>query len=182
MQTTSTREPEETAQTRGERWRFLRDVAVFQLKMLVSNGRDFALMPVSLGAALLDLFFKGETEGSFFYNVLRWGAHSEKMIDVYSAVEPSSPAPFEELTEPAKGGINPAFTIDAAVALLEGVVVRECERGGTTASIKTALDRAMDKVHSGTRPAQEMATDLVARATTRIKETLKDAPGLSDPP
>ena len=33
------------------RWRFWRDVLVFQLKMFIGNLRDFALMPVSLGAA-----------------------------------------------------------------------------------------------------------------------------------
>jgi hypothetical protein len=38
-----------------ERWKFLRDVAVFQLKMFLDNLRDLVLMPVSLGAALLDL-------------------------------------------------------------------------------------------------------------------------------
>ena len=70
-----------------ERWKFLRDVVVFQLKMLVDNLRDFALIPVSLGAALFDLFVKGEREGALFYKVLRWGAHSEKIIDVYSAIE-----------------------------------------------------------------------------------------------
>jgi hypothetical protein len=46
------------------RWRFWRDVLVFQLKMFIGNLRDFALMPVSLGAALIDLFFKGDREGA----------------------------------------------------------------------------------------------------------------------
>ncbi len=45
------------------RWKFLRDVLVFQLKMLLDNLRDFALMPVSLGAAFFGLIFKGEREG-----------------------------------------------------------------------------------------------------------------------
>ena len=57
--------------------------------MLLDNVRDFALMPVSLGAALLDLLFKGERQGSLFYQVLRWGAHSEEVIDVYSALPPN---------------------------------------------------------------------------------------------
>ena len=38
-----------------DRWKFLRDVVVFQLKMLLDNVRDFALMPISLVAALIDL-------------------------------------------------------------------------------------------------------------------------------
>jgi hypothetical protein len=39
----------------GERWRFLRDVMVFQLKLFLDNLRDFALVPSSLVAALIDL-------------------------------------------------------------------------------------------------------------------------------
>ena len=69
------------------RWRFIRDVLVFQVKLLLDNVRDFALVPVSLGAAIVDLIFKGEREGALFYKVLRWGAHSEEVIDVYSAIE-----------------------------------------------------------------------------------------------
>ena len=41
----------------NERWKFFRDVLVFQFKMLLDNVRDFALMPVSLVAALIDLIF-----------------------------------------------------------------------------------------------------------------------------
>src|SRR3954471_13530114 len=70
-----------------ERWAFFRDVLVFQLKMVVDNFRDFALIPVSLVAAVLDLGFKGKRQGALFYKVLEWGAHSEKIIDVYSALE-----------------------------------------------------------------------------------------------
>ncbi len=79
---------------REERWEFLRDVVVFQLKMVVDNLRDFALIPVSLGAAVFDLIFKGEREGALFYRVLHWGAQSEKIIDVYSALEPRSADPY----------------------------------------------------------------------------------------
>ena len=65
---------------RHDRWRFLRDVLVFQLKMFLDNVRDFALMPISLVAALIDLISKGEREGALFYSVsksagtIRWMA------------------------------------------------------------------------------------------------------------
>ena len=75
------------AQGNDDHWKFLRDVLVFQLKMLLDNVRDFALMPVSLVAALIDLIFKGERQGALFYQVLKLGAHSERVIDVYSAIE-----------------------------------------------------------------------------------------------
>ena len=115
------------------RWNFVRDVAVFQVKMLIDNARDFLMMPVSLGAALVDLVFKGEREGTLFYKVLSWGAHSEKIIDVYSPLERKG------LDEHP---LNPNYTIDAVVARLEGVVKREIETGGSAASIKTALETA----------------------------------------
>ena len=148
-----------------ERWKFLRDVAVFQLKMVIDNLRDFALIPVSLGAALLDLFFKGEREGALFYRVLRWGAHSERMIDVYSAIE-----------QHEKPAVHPGYTIDAVVARIERVVVRECEKGGTAASIKTAMDRVIDQVHNETRPARDMTTGLVTRAVEKAREKLNPPP------
>ncbi len=146
----------------GDRWKFLRDVLVFQLKMLLDNLRDFALMPISLGAALFDLVVKGEREGALFYQVLRWGAHSERVIDVYSAIES-----HEETT------INPNYTVDAVVARLEGVLVRECEKGGTAASIKAAMDRTIDQIHRETSGPRDRAAGAVARAAGTLRSTFR---------
>ncbi len=90
-----------------ERWRFWRDVLVFNLKLLLGNLRDFALIPVSLGAALVDVVSKGEREGSLFYRVLRWGAHSEELLDAYSAVKSDNVS------------VNPHYTVDAVIGRIE---------------------------------------------------------------
>ena len=152
----------------GDRWRFLRDVAVFQLKMFLDNLRDFALMPVSLVAALIDLIYKGEREGALFYKVLRWGAHSEEVIDVYSAIEQHAPDSVK---------VNPAYTVDAVIARLEGVVVREYEKGGTAASIKAAMDRAIDQLHRETKEKGDRARDPMARAADKLRLTISTLPG-----
>jgi len=144
----------------GERWRFLRDVIVFQLKLLLDNLRDFALVPISLVAALIDLVYKGECEGALFYKVLRWGAHSEEVIDVYSAIEHRPPGTFK---------VNPAYTVDSVIARLEGVVVREYEKGGTAASIKAALDRAIDQLHCETKEKGDRVRDVVAGAADKLR-------------
>ena len=107
-----------TQKTTDERWRFWRDVLVFELKMFIGNLRDFALMPVSVVAAMIDLVSKGEREGSLFYRVLRWGAHSEEVLDAYSPIR-------DELQDRK---VNPNYTVDAVVARLEGVLVREHEK------------------------------------------------------
>jgi hypothetical protein len=148
-----------------DHWKFLRDVLVFQFKMLLDNLRDFALMPVSLVAALIDLIFKGERQGSLFYQVLRWGAHSEEVINVYSAIE-AHPRP----------GVNPNYTVDAVIARLEGVLVREAEKGGTAASIKTAMDRAIDQIQVETSGPRDRARDAVARATDKLRNQFRPEP------
>jgi hypothetical protein len=142
---------------KDERWKFMRDVVVFQLKMFLDNVRDLVLMPVALGAALIDLLLRGEREGTLFYKVLRWGWHSEKVIDVYSAIENHSQGDFE---------IGRDYTVDGVIARLENVVAREVEKGGTAASIKNAMDRAIDQLHAGTGGAR----DAVVRTADKIRE------------
>ena len=147
-----------------ERWRFIRDVAVFQVKMFLDNVRDLVLMPVALAAALVDLLMRGEREGSRFYKVLRWGWHSEKVIGVYSAIEDHPAGDFE---------IGRNYTVDGVIARLENVVAREVEKGGTAASIKSAMDRAIDQLHAGTGGAR----DAVVRTADKLREKLSaDAP------
>jgi hypothetical protein len=150
-----------------DRWKFLRDVLVFQLKMFLDNLRDFGLMPVSLVAALIDVVFKGEREGALFYKVLKWGAHSEEVIDVYSAIEDHEPSGLV---------INPNYTVDAVIARLEGVLVRECEKGGTAASVKAAMDRTFDQLHKETSGPRDRATNALARAANRLRNKFDSGP------
>jgi hypothetical protein len=142
---------------RNERWKFVRDVLVFQIKMLLDNLRDLVLMPVALGAALIDLLLRGEREGTLFYRVLRWGWHSEKVIGVYSAIENQPAGDFE---------IGRNYTVDGVISRLEEVVAREVEKGGTAASIKNAMDRAIDQIHAGTGGAR----DAVVRTAGKIRD------------
>lgn len=151
-----------------DRWKFLRDVLVFQLKLFLDNLRDFALMPATLVAALIDLFIKGEREGALFYKVLRWGAHSEEVIDVYSAIEDHETSGLV---------INPNYTVDAVIARLEGVLVRECDKGGTAASIKSAMDRAFDQLHKETSGPRDRAKEMFARATNSLRAKSDNEPG-----
>jgi hypothetical protein len=60
--------------------------------------------------------------------------------------------------------VNPNYTVDAVVARLEGVLLREYEKGGTAATIKTALDRAIDQLHRETSEHRERARTVVVKA------------------
>lgn len=150
----------------NDHWKFFRDVLVFQLKMLLDNVRDFALMPVSLVAALIDVIFKGKRQGALFYEVLKWGAHSEEVIDVYSAIKADR-----------RPEINPNYTIDAVIARLEGVLVRECEKGGTAANIKSAMDRTIQQIQAETGASRNRAQEAVSRATKKLRGKFEERSG-----
>ena len=153
-----------------DRWAFFRDVMVFQLKLLLDNIRDFALQPISLVAAIIDLIVRGKREGTCFYKVLEWGAHSERVIDVYSALERRG---FSDAR------LNHNYTVDSLISKVEGVIVREYEKGGTAASVKLAVDRAIDQLQTG---AGDRAKSIVSRAADRLTTRVGSLPPDKEPP
>ena len=149
-----------------DRWAFFRDVVVFQLKLLLDNIRDFALQPISLVAALIDLVVRGKREGTCFYKVLEWGAHSERIVDVYSALSRRGMVD-------ADARLNHNYTVDALISKVEGVLVREYEKGGSAASVKLAVDRAIDQLQTG---AGDRAKDVVTRAADKLRTRVGPLP------
>jgi hypothetical protein len=125
------------------RWHFFRDVAVFQLKLVIGNLQNFVLVPISLAAAALDLVIKGKRHGEKFYWVMEWGRRTDEMIDVYSAIGGYHATGGEEEHPLVKN-----LSVDALLARVEGVIVREYEKGGTAASIKGAVDRIFDEAQA----------------------------------
>ena len=61
------------------------------------------------------------------------------------------------------------------IARLEGVLVRECEKGGTAASIKAAMDRAIDQIQIETSGARDQAKEAVVRAAKKFRSKLDPA-------
>lgn len=70
---------------RGTRWRLLRDVAVFQVKLGLEAIVDIALIPVSLAAAAIDLLLGNWRKPRWFHAVLRFGERCERRIDLWGA-------------------------------------------------------------------------------------------------
>ncbi len=156
------------------RWKFWRDVLVFQFKLVLGNLQNFALVPVSLGAALMDVVMKSPSgrEGARFYWVMRWGRHTDEMIDVYSAI---GGYVHEDETEGASA-MKAQYSVDAVLARIEGVIVREYEKGGTAASVKGAVDKAIDEMQAKTAPAGERANEIIKSAAERLREKMPQPP------
>ena len=74
----------------------VRDVAVFQFKLIVDGLRDFILVPISLFAGLLS-FVSGKDgkPNSQFYSLLEAGKQSEQWIDLFGALR-NAPADMQQ--------------------------------------------------------------------------------------
>lgn len=144
------------------RWRFMRDVAVFELKLALNNFHNFFQIPITLGVAAFDLIFKGKTEGERFYKLVEYGRTIDDAIGIYSIIDHR------------ERSMNSDYTVDAVLSRVEGVIKREYEKGGTAASVKAAVDRVLDGMHAHTGPAAEKVEGAVKMATDKIIEAVKE--------
>jgi hypothetical protein len=120
------------------RWRIVRDVAVLQLKLFIGNVHNLLLMPVCLFAAAIDILFKNRRDEALLYKTLAWARHFEERIGLYSSLHEDRHNPPEK------------YSIDALIARVENAIKHDYERGGTTASMKAAADKALDRVAAKT--------------------------------
>ena len=125
------------------RWTLLRDLVVFQGKLIVDGFRDFILVPVSLIAALGDLVL-GSKKGSRFYSVVVLGKRSESWINLFGAAKRVDAAP--DALE-----VEPDDSIDAVVERIENRIREQYKQGGLTATAKEAIDRTLDAIQRDER-------------------------------
>ena len=134
---------------RGDRWTLIRDVAVFQGKLLLDGLRDLVLVPISLVAGLVSLLRGGSEPGPEFYNLLRVGRRSERWINLFGAAERLHGSPDGDEDFAAKD-------IDEMVSRVESFIIDEYHKGGVTTQTKERLDKAINKL-----------ADFAARKRTR---------------
>jgi len=149
--TTTPNDPSPAATSADPRWRFIGDVIVLQVKLILGNVQNFLLVPVSIGAALLDLFFHRGEHGGRFYKVMRIGRYVDEAIDVYGAIGGyhGGRDPVEtDLSGANAASPSPSSPVDTVIRRVEDAIVREYRKGGTAASVKAAVDRALDQFNS----------------------------------
>ncbi len=139
------------------RWKFLRDVAVFQFKLFLNNVHNFVQIPLALAVAAVDLIFKSEPEGARFYKLLEYGRTIDDSIDIYSVI-----------AEREKS-LNKSFTVDSIVSKLEAVIVKEYEKGGSAATVKAALDKAIDEMQAKAGQGKDQAAEALRRAADKMR-------------
>ena len=147
------------------RWKFLRDVAVFEMKLALNNLHNFFQIPLTLAVAVFDLVVRGKAEGERFYKLVEMGRTIDDAIDIYSVVAHR------------ERSLNKDFTVDAVIGKLEAVILREYEKGGTTASVKQAVDKALDEMQTRTEAGAAKAAEAAKAAAEKLKQTMQKMNG-----
>ena len=123
------------------RWELIRDVVVFQLKLLLDALRDVLLSPASIVAGLLDLASGDDPPGRNFKRLLAAGRRSDAWINLFGHEPPESESDTAGAERSEK-----VQSVDSLVGHVERLLVEQVERGGVTASAKEAIDRSLDRV------------------------------------
>lgn len=91
---------------RMRRSRLIRDLLVFQGKLLLDAFKDVLLGPLTLITALIGLVRPRPRSRLLFYRVLEQGKAAERVIDLFGAVEP-------------RGVAETQWTVDTIIADVE---------------------------------------------------------------
>ena len=132
----------ENSQHHTSRWQLLRDLAVFQFKLLADGLRDLIMSPVSLIAGLIGLLFVHDNPHRPFHDVLALGKRSERWINLFGAL-PRKRRLTESITVARTG------SLDDVLERVEQLMVEQYEKGGLTASAKTSIDRSLNALVKG---------------------------------
>ena len=125
-----------------DRRTLIRDVAMFQVKLVVDGFRDLVLVPVSLAAGLISLLSgKGTEPGPQFYHLLGVGKQSEQWINLFGALK-NAPPDMEEVQP------FPDTDMDDIVGRIENFVIDEERRGGMTAQARERLERVLSRLQN----------------------------------
>jgi hypothetical protein len=102
--------------TRQERNVVIRDLLIFQLKLVLDSAKDIVLSPLAIAAAAADILFPTDRVGKRFYHVMRVGERFDRWLSLFG---------MAERAEAGEGGLFGASRAGSATMLgkLEAMVI-----------------------------------------------------------
>ena len=122
----------------SKRGTLVRNVIVFQLKLMADGFRDLMLIPVSFFAALIGLLRGGDEPDKEFNQVIEIGRHSEQWINLFGNHE----------------GVDNAHmgtSIDVVFTKVEEVLKQQYKAAGTSESTQAEIEEALQSAHDQAR-------------------------------
>jgi hypothetical protein len=103
------------------KWVLIRDLAIFQVKLVMDGAKDIVLSPLSFIAAVLDILAPGRRPGHRFYGVMMVGEKFDRWLNLFGAASAAaadddglfgvsragSPTMLGQLESAVRGGDTP---------------------------------------------------------------------------
>jgi len=118
----------------SKRGMLIRNVVVFQLKLMADGFRDLVLLPVSLIATIIGLLRGGNEPEREFLQVIDLGRESERWINLFGSYDVSEDA-------------SAATSIDVLLAKVETTLKQHYKASGTSASAQAEIGEALQAAH-----------------------------------
>ncbi len=131
------------AEGREQRWQLIRDVLIFQAKMLLEGVRDLLLVPFTFAAGVIGVAVGGERPERLFHDVLRAGHRFDAWLNLFGAVDEAERRRLEARNAPE--GIDQYFQA------IEERIVDQHGRGGLTQSARKTIDDWLDTIQQAAR-------------------------------
>lgn len=141
----------DTGVAASPRWQLVKDVLVFQVKLIVDGFRDLLLVPVSIVAGLMSLIQAGKKPGPQFYDLLRLGRRSERWINLFAAAGSERETGASRDDSRATSRAPMPADIDELVNRVETFIVDEYRSGGITGQARQRLYRALESLRARRR-------------------------------
>ena len=138
------------------RWRIIKDLVSFQIKLTLEGLKDILLVPLSLAAAALGLLVSGPDRGRHLRNVMRLGRGYDEWIQLYSALDRDPDAKRErDQGAPAPGQDT---NLDAYLGRLQRALAKHSRQGRLPTRARVAIERAIDVLDTPDAPPQDNAS------------------------
>lgn len=138
-----------TATARPDRWPLIRDLLIFQFKLMLGNFLNVVLLPV---AGVLGIWGVLMRRDALFYSALEAGRDLEERINIYGAVggyhaTGRSDDPEGMRRRSTIAGVDLGdVTVDDLIRKVEALVLRETGRDGRAAQLKSTLEKLLDEL------------------------------------
>lgn len=117
----------EKKMTSGER---LKELLVFQVKLLADAGRDLLLSPVAIICSVMDAISDSPKDKSYFEKLMSFGRKTDHHINLFKHIPVN------------QGKVE---TVDDAAQYLEETLLKELKAGGLTEKGYNAVKEALKK-------------------------------------
>lgn len=124
----------EKKMTSGER---LKELLVFQVKLLADAGRDLLLSPIAIICTIMDAVSNSSKEKSYFEKLMSFGRKTDHHINLFKH------------TPVNQGKVE---TVDDAAQYLEETLLKELKAGGLTEKGYTAVKEVLKKAAKKASP------------------------------